>query len=245
MAQDGIRVLCVDDHRLVRQGIATLINQQPGMEVVASAATGEEALALFEQHHPDVTLMDLQLPGQSGLETIRAIRREHADARIIVLTMYHGEEDIFRALQEGAATYLLKDSLFGDLANRIREVYDGTTQLPPEIQARLDERRAHKPLSARELQVVQLIAQGKRNKEIAAELGITEETVQVHLRHLFAKLGVKDRTAVLTVALRRGLIHLALLMATVIALPADGGVAPAQQRLDVATLKQIRITSQK
>jgi DNA-binding NarL/FixJ family response regulator len=234
MPQDRIRVLCVDDHRLVRQGIATLISQQPDMEVVASAATGEEALVLFRQHRPDVTLMDLQLPGQSGRETIRAIKREHKDARIIVLTMYQGEEDIFRALEEGAATYLLKDSLFDDLANRIREVQSGIAELPPEIQARLEERRGHKPISARELQVVELIAQGRRNKEIAAELGITEETVQVHLRHLFTKLGVNDRTAVLTVAMRRGLIHLALPLALAITLAANGGPLQGQEGQPIA-----------
>jgi DNA-binding NarL/FixJ family response regulator len=203
-----IRVLCVDDHRIVREGIAALIGQQPDMEVAAAAGTGEEALVLFRRHHPDVVLMDLQLPGQSGLETIRAIRKEDNDARIIVLTVYRGEEDIFRALQEGAATYLLKDSLFDDLANRIREVQSGTTRLPPEVEARLEERRTHKILSARELEVIELIARGMRNKEIAAELGISEETVVVHIRHLFAKLGVKDRTAAVGVAIRRGFIHL-------------------------------------
>lgn len=203
-----IRVLCVDDHRIVREGIATLISQQPDMEVAGSAGTGEEALALFRKLHPDVILMDLQLPGQSGLDTIRAIKREDKKARIIVLTMYRGEEDIFRALQEGAATYLLKDSLFDDLANRIREVQSGTTRLPPEIEAQLEERRGHKILSARELEVMELIAQGMRNKEIAVKLGISEETVVVHIRHVFAKLHVNDRTAALGVAVRRGLIHL-------------------------------------
>ena len=202
-----IRVLCVDDHRIVREGIAALIGQQPDMEVAASAATGEEALVLFRQHRPDVVLMDLQLPGLSGLETIRAIKHDEPDARIIVLTMYQGEEDIFRALQEGAATYLLKDSLFDDLANRIREVQAGTARLPPEVFARLAERSGHKTLSAREQQVIELIARGMRNKEIAGELRIAEETVVVHIRHLFAKLGVNDRIAAVAVAVRRGLIH--------------------------------------
>lgn len=203
-----IRVLCVDDHRIVREGIATLISQQPDMEVAGSAGTGEEAFVLFRRLHPDVVLMDLQLPGQSGLDTIRAIRREDEEARIIVLTMYRGEEDIFRALQEGAATYLLKDSLFDDLANRIREVQSGTTRLPPEVEARLEERRGHKILSARELEVLELIGRGLRNKEIAVKLGISEETVVVHIRHVFAKLGVNDRTSALGVAVRRGLIHM-------------------------------------
>lgn len=208
MSTTRIRVLCVDDHWIVREGIAALINQEPDMEVAASAATGEEGLVLFRKHQPDVVLMDLQLPGQSGLETIQAIKREAPRARIIVLTTYQGEEDIFRALQEGAATYLLKDSLFDDLANRIREVRSGAAQLPPDVVARLEERRGHKILSVRELEVVELIARGLRNKEIAGELGISEETVVVHIRHAFAKLGVNDRTSALGVAVRRGLIHL-------------------------------------
>ena len=208
ISQSRIRVLCVDDHWIVRQGIAALISGEPDMEVAASAATGEEALVLFRARQPDVVLMDLQLPGQSGLETIRAIKREAPDARIIVLTMYQGEEDIFRALQEGAATYLLKDSLFDDLANLIREVHSGAARLPPEVEARLEERRTHKVLSARELEVLELIARGMRNKEIAANLGISEETVIVHIRHVFAKLGVNDRTAALGVAVRRGVIHM-------------------------------------
>jgi len=208
MPPGPIRVMCVDDHRLVREGVAALINQQPDMEVVARAANGEEAIALFREHTPDVTLMDLGLPAMSGLEAIRAIRREHPDARIIVLTVHQGEEDIFRALQEGAATYLLKDSLVDDLADRIRAVYLGKSRLSPDIEARLDERRGHKPLSTRELQIVELIAQGMRDKEIATALGISEETVPVHMRRLFAKLGVNDRTAVLAVAVRRGLVHI-------------------------------------
>jgi two-component system, NarL family, response regulator len=204
----GIRVLCVDDHRLVRQGVATLINQQKDMQVVASASTGEEAVSLFERHQPDVTLMDLQLPGMSGLDAIHAIRRRHADARIIVLTMYQGEEDVYRALKAGASTYLLKDSLFDELATCIRRVHAGEQPRSPEIEQRLAERAGHKTLSPRETEVVQLIARGLRNKEIAAALAISEETVQVHLRNLFSKLNVNDRTAVLGVALQRGLIHL-------------------------------------
>ena len=178
------------------------------MEVVASAATGEEAVILFKQHHPDVTLMDLQLPSMSGLDAIRAIRQEDADARIIVLTMYDGEEDIYRALQEGASTYLLKDTLFDDLAARIRKVRDSDQPLPPEVGARLAERQSHRTLTQRETEVVELLAQGQRNKEIAAALNISEETVQVHLRNLFKKLEVHDRTAVIRVAMHRGLIHL-------------------------------------
>jgi RNA polymerase sigma factor (sigma-70 family) len=208
MNDSMIRVLCVDDHRLVRQGVASLIDQQPDMEVVASAATGEDAVALFESHRPDVTLMDLQLPRMSGVDAIRNIKHVCPNARIIVVTMYQGEEDVYRALKAGAAMYLLKDTLFDELATSIREVHAGNQQLQPDIEARLAQRAQHKRLSPRETQIVELIAQGLRNKEIAANLGISEETVQVHLRHLFKKLKVNDRTAVLSVAVRRGLIHI-------------------------------------
>lgn len=208
MMKARIRVLCVDDHRLVREGIAALIGRQADMDVVGSAATGEEAVALFRRYRPDVTLMDLQLPKMSGVEAIRAIRREHADARIIVLTMYPGEEDIYRAIDAGAATYLLKDMPSDEFIHAIREVHAGNGPLPPDIQARLAERATHRPVTPRELEVIELISQGMRNKEIASALAITEETVQVHLRNIFAKLNVNDRTAALTVAVRRGLIHL-------------------------------------
>ena len=203
-----IRVMCVDDHRLVCEGVAALINQQPDMEVIARAANGEQAVALYREHQPDVTLMDLELPVMSGLEAIRAIRREYQNARIIVLTVHQSEEDIFRAVEEGAATYLLKDSLVDEVADRIRAVHLGRNHLSPDIKARLDERKSHKPLSTRELQIVELIAKGMRNKEIAAVLGISDETVPVHMRRLFAKLGVNDRTAALAVALRRGLVRI-------------------------------------
>jgi DNA-binding NarL/FixJ family response regulator len=145
----SVRVLCVDDHHLVRDAIAALINQQPDMQVVGTAATGEESIALFEEQCPDVTLMDLQLPGMSGLHAIRAIRRKRADARIIVLTMHQGEEDIHRAIEEGAATYLLKDTLSDELVTVIRQVYAGHTDLPPNIQARLTERAGHTALTPR------------------------------------------------------------------------------------------------
>ena len=207
MSKVCIRILCVEDHRLVREGIAALIGQQPDMQVIASAATGEEAVAMFRQILPDVTLMDLQLPKMSGLEAIRAIVHERAEARIIVLTMYHGEEDIYRALDAGATTYLLKDTLADELVRIIRDVHLGKRPMSANVRASLAERAQHRHVTPRELQVIELVSQGMRNKEIAASLGISEETVQVHLRNIYMKLNINDRTAVLAVAMRRGLIH--------------------------------------
>jgi DNA-binding NarL/FixJ family response regulator len=203
-----VRVLCVDDHRVVREGLAAMIGRQPDMQVVASAATGEQAVDLFRELRPDVTLMDLQLPTMSGLEAIRAIRGVDADARIIVLTMYQGEEDIFRALEAGAASYLLKDSISDDLTTMIREVQAGRRPITPIIAQLLSTRATQAPLTAREVEVVGLIAKGLRNKEIATELHITEETAKVHVRRVFVKLNVNDRTAAVHVALQRGIIHL-------------------------------------
>jgi two-component system NarL family response regulator len=208
MQTPKIRVLCVDDHRIVREGITLIISRQPDMEVVASAASGEEAIELFRQHQPDITLMDLQLGAMSGVDAIRAIRRETPGARIVVLTMYQGDEDIFRALDAGAATYLLKDMLSDDLIRVVREVHSGNQPIRPEVEALLAKRAAGSTLTNREVEVIDLIAQGMRNKEIAASLGISEETAQVHVKHILAKLKVKDRSAAITVALRRGIIHL-------------------------------------
>lgn len=205
-----IRVLCVDDHRLVREGVALIISQQADMEVVGAAATGEEGVALFERLRPDITLMDLQLPGMSGLQALREIKRCDADARVIVLTMYRGDEDIYRALSAGAATYMLKDTVSDDLISVIREVHAGHRPLNPELRARLEERAGHPALTEREVEVLQRVYQGRRNKEIAAELLISEETVRVHLKNIFAKLDVNDRTAAVNVALRRGIIHVDL-----------------------------------
>ncbi|HEY6508363.1 MAG TPA: response regulator transcription factor [Vicinamibacterales bacterium] len=204
-----IRVLCVDDHRLVREGIALIISGTRDMEVVGAATTGEEAIAQFRRHRPDVTLMDLRLAGAvSGVDAIKAIHAEAPDARIIVLTMYSGDEDIHRALVAGATAYLLKDTLSDDLLRVIREVHAGGRPVSPDVKALLDARSGQRNLTRREIEVLELVAKGKRNKEIAVLLGMSLETVPVHLKHIFAKLDVTDRTAAVGVALRRGIVHI-------------------------------------
>jgi two-component system, NarL family, response regulator len=203
-----IRVLCVDDHRVMLDGLSLLIGRQPDMEVVASATSGEQAVELFERHVPDVTLMDLQLPTMSGLEAIQTICRGREGARIVVLTMYQGDEDIYRALEAGAAAYVLKDALSDDLVCVIREVHTGKRPIPSDVAATLAARSAQPSLTPREVEVVRLIAEGLRNKEIAFALGITEQTAKVHVKNILAKLGVNDRTAIIPIALRRGIIHI-------------------------------------
>jgi len=208
LPKNKIRILCVDDHRIMLGGLELMINRQPDMTLIGSATTGEEAVSLFRQHRPDVTLMDLQLPVMTGLEAIRAIRQVSPEARIIVLTMYSGDEDIHRALAAGATTYLLKDMLTDDLMRVIRGVHAGERELLPVVQSRLEE-RSHRPaLTPREIQVTELIGRGLRNKEIAWQLGISEETVQVHVKSILIKLCVNDRTAAVHVATMRGIIHL-------------------------------------
>jgi DNA-binding NarL/FixJ family response regulator len=206
--KNKIRVQCVEDHAVVREGICLKINLQPDMEVVATAATGEQAVALYSTVRPDVTLMDLQLPAMSGLAAIQAIRAIDASARIVVLTMYQGEEDIHRALQAGAATYLLKGTLSDDLIRIVREVHAGERPIPPDVAATLASRIPGSALTERETEVVTLMATGMHNKEIAARLNISNETVRNHAKNIFAKLQVPDRTAAVMDALRRGIIHL-------------------------------------
>jgi DNA-binding NarL/FixJ family response regulator len=203
-----IRVLCIDDHHVVRQGIALLLSLEPDLEVVASAASEEEAMTEFRRHQPDVTLLDLELGSMSGLEVLRAIRNENARARVIVLTIHDEADNIASALRSGAATYLLKDTFAGDLVKVIREVHAGARPLRPEIAERLASSIGQPTLTLREIAVLELAAQGLRNKEIAAALGITELTAQTHIRNVLAKLNVNDRTAAVTVGLRRGIIRL-------------------------------------
>jgi DNA-binding NarL/FixJ family response regulator len=203
-----ITVLCVDDHRIVREGLRMIINGEPDMLVVDTAANGREAVERYEAHTPDITLMDLQLPEMGGVDAIRAIRALDSDARIIVLTMYQGDEDIHRAIAAGASTYLLKDTLADDLPRIVREVHAGGRTLPPDVLARLEERAASPTLTPREIEVIRLVAAGRRDKEIALALAISNQTARVHMKNIFAKLGVSDRTEAMGVALRRGIIHL-------------------------------------
>jgi len=212
MTQVGLKkitIMCVDDHRLVREGLALIINRVEDMQVVASAANGEEAVSLFQRHRPDVVLMDLELPKLNGIEAIKQIRQIDSEARVIVLTVFQGEEDIHRALRVGAATYLLKDTLSDDLVRVIRQVYAGQHPTTPYVEARLASRSHQQVLSSREIEVLTLVAEGMRNREIAMALGISEETVQVHVKHILHKLEVKDRSAAITTGIRRGIIHIA------------------------------------
>jgi two-component system NarL family response regulator len=207
MSASVIRVLCVDDHRLVREGISRIVGLHPDVSVVAQASNGEEAIEAFRRTKPDVTLMDLQMPRMNGLQAIRAIRAEERDARIVVLTMYDSDDDIYRAIQAGAAGYLLKDSVPDDLISVIRTVHAGGRLLPTPVAAAL-EAKAQPRLTLREIQVLELLATGNRNKEIAGHLGISTDTVSAHIKSIFAKFGVHDRTAALAEGVRRGIVHL-------------------------------------
>jgi DNA-binding NarL/FixJ family response regulator len=178
------------------------------MEVVGSCASAEEAVSLYRNCRPDVTLMDLRLGKMSGVDAIKVIRKEHPDARIVVLTMYEGDEDIYRAHEAGATTYLLKDTLSADLIRVVRQVHAGERPVMPVVEARLKERASAPTLTSREIEVLQLISEGLRNKEVGATLGITEGTVQIHVKNIFAKLNVNDRTAAVQVAVRRGLVQM-------------------------------------
>jgi two-component system NarL family response regulator len=203
-----IRILVVDDHPMIRVGLSASIDPEPDMTVIASASTGAEGIDLFRQHQPDITLMDLKMPELNGVEAIRAIRCVCPSAKIIVLSTYQGDEDIFRALEAGAATYLLKDTLSTDLVRVIREVATGERPIPPQVAQRLADRMLKPGLTSRETQVLHLMARGLRNKEIGAGLNISEETAQGHVKNILAKFGVHDRTEAVTIAIKRGIVHL-------------------------------------
>ncbi|HTY85496.1 MAG TPA: response regulator transcription factor [Silvibacterium sp.] len=204
----SIRILVVDDHTVVRQGLVALLNTVPDLEVVAEASDGQEAIEAHRKYKPDVTLMDLRLPKLPGAEAISVIRQESPGARIIVLTTFDGDEDIFRALQAGAKGYLLKGTDADELTAAIRSVYAGKSKIPAFVAEKLAERMGGPALTTRELEVLKRIVAGRSNKEIASDLHISEATVKTHINSLLSKLNVSDRTQAATTALQRGIVHL-------------------------------------
>lgn len=203
-----IKILIVDDHPIMRVGIAAIIDATPDMTAVAQAGSGEEAIELFEKHQPDITLMDLRLPGISGVEAVRTITARHHDAKFVVLTTYEGDEDIHQALQAGARSYIIKGMPHDALVSALRRVHAGGRFLPQPVSRALNSRIPNSDLSAREREVLDLIVKGKSNKEIASQLGITESTVKCHVSVILMRLNVGDRTQAVVSALRRGLVHL-------------------------------------
>src|SRR6201996_7140310 len=203
-----IRILAVDDHPMLREGIASLVASQSDMELVAEASTGREALDQFRNHRPDLTLMDLQMPDMDGIEAMVAIRDEFPEARIIVLTTYKGDIQILRALKAGARAYLLKGLLRKELLETIRAVHAGEKRIPPEIASQLAEHVVDDTLTLREIDVLRLLVGGNANKLIAAQLSVTEDTVKGHVKNILSKLGANDRTHAVTIALKRGIIEL-------------------------------------
>jgi two-component system, NarL family, response regulator len=203
-----IRVLCVDDHPLLRDGIAALVNAEPDMKLVAEASNGKEAVEKFRLHHPDVTLMDIQMPDVSGIEAIAQIQSEYPGAHIIVLTTYTGDVQVVRALRAGARAYILKGHVHRELLETIRMVHAGKKRIPPEIAAELAEHAADDELTTREIEVLRLIAAGNANKQIADQLAIGEATVKSHVTNILSKLGANDRAHAVTIGLKRGIIQL-------------------------------------
>ncbi|ABF41444.1 two component transcriptional regulator, LuxR family [Candidatus Koribacter versatilis Ellin345] len=207
---DLIRILTVDDHPLLRKGIAALVNGEPDLKLVAEASNGEEAIHAYRSHQPDVTLMDLQMPGIDGLQAIDSIRREFPEARIIILTTYSGDVQVLRALKAGARAYILKGHVHKDLLDTIRAVHAGQKRIPAEIAAELADHAVDDHLTERELDVLRLIGEGNSNKLIADQLSIGEATVKSHVTNILSKLGASDRAHAVTIGLRRGIIDLDL-----------------------------------
>ena len=208
MTTTPLKVMVVDDHYLVRMGLASIIAIEPDMSVCAEAASGEQAQALFRTHRPDVTLMDLRLPGMNGSQTIHKIRQEFLDARFVMLSTYVCDEEIYGALHAGAMAYLVKSVQREELMTAIRKAAAGQRHIPPEVAARLADRVAGSQLSCRELEVLRLLVSGRRNREVARALDITEGTVKLHVSSILGKLGAEDRTEAVTIALQRGIVQL-------------------------------------
>ena len=208
VATTVIRVLCVDDHPLVRKGIAAILASEPDMQMVAEAGSGQEAVEAFRLHRPDVTLMDLRMQGTDGIGATKQIREIDPAAKIIALTSYDGDQEIYRSLEAGVRGYILKETVHTEIASAIRLVQSGKRLMPPEVAERLSEHFPQVALTPREIEVLQYVAQGYGNKEIGARLGTAAGTVKMHLQNILSKLGASDRTHAVTLAIRRGIIHL-------------------------------------
>lgn len=210
MSESGgkIRVIVADDHCVVRKGLIGMLTEEEDMEVVGEAETGPEAVERFREHRPDVMLLDLRMPGMDGAEVVTAVRSEILTARIIILTVFDGDEDIYRALRAGAKGYMLKDATFDEIIACVRTVHAGGTCVPTEVATKLAERARAPELTPREREVLELLSAGRSNKEVATDLGVSDETVKTHVKRVMEKLGVSDRTQAVTVALKRGLIRL-------------------------------------
>jgi DNA-binding NarL/FixJ family response regulator len=207
-SEEQIRVLCVDDHPLVRKGIASILANETNIHLIAEAANGREAVDLFRKHRPDVTLMDLRMPVVDGVGATKAIRDEFPEARIIALTSYDGDQDIYRALEAGVRGYLLKEMVHTEVLRAIRTVHSGKRLIPPEVSDRLSEYFPQIALTAREVEVLALVARGLGNKEIGDQLGTAAGTVKIHVQNILSKLGAADRTHAVTLAIQRGILHL-------------------------------------
>jgi DNA-binding NarL/FixJ family response regulator len=205
---ERIRVLSIDDHPLVREGIAALINNQSDMQLAAQGSTGKEAIRLFREHQPDLVLLDVRLPDMNGIDAMITIRSEFSGARIIIVTSSEGDAEMQRALEGGAAGYIVKSMPPQVLLEAIRKVHSGKKAIPAEVAARLADHYSDEGLTTREIEILQQVAEGNRNRDIAEKLFISEGTVKVHIQHIMAKLGANDRTQAITIAVRRGILHL-------------------------------------